>query len=78
MSLTLRTRIDPIKIALGVFTVLGLALTGVAGYALLSTGGGSVLISANTAVALLSGTSLVVFVLLASKVFERRMAGRGH
>ncbi|WP_132058108.1 hypothetical protein [Halorussus amylolyticus] len=66
------TVIDPIKTALGVFVVLGVVLTGVAGYALLSTVGSPVALSPGLAVALLSGGSLVAFVLVASKLFQRR------
>ncbi|USZ69425.1 hypothetical protein NGM10_06745 [Halorussus salilacus] len=70
-------RIDPLKVALGVFVVLGLALTGVAGYAVVASTVGLPSLSLGATVMLLSGSSLVVFVLVASKFFDyRRRAQR--
>jgi hypothetical protein len=79
MSLT--QRIDPIKTAIGVFVVLGLVLTAVAGYAILAPAGASLAlptISVGMAVSVLSSVSLVAFVVVVSKVFERQMTSRKH
>lgn len=69
-------RIDPIKTALGVFVVLGLALTGVAGYALVATISTSESLSPGAAVALLSSLSLVAFLLVAPNLLGSRRPGR--
>jgi uncharacterized membrane protein YdfJ with MMPL/SSD domain len=51
--------IDPIKSALGVFVVLGLVLTAVAGYAILQSVGGLATISAELGMTLVFGILLV-------------------
>lgn len=79
--MSLAQRIDPLKIALGVFVVLGLVLTAVAGYAVLVPSGGSLAVPTITvgmAISVLSGVSLVAFVVILSKAFEHQIFGRKH
>lgn len=78
MTARLADRFDPLRAAIGLFVVLGVALTGVAGYAMLPA---NVSVSADLAVSLLSGVSLVAFAVLVTRWLhgqtERRRPGRG-
>ena len=78
MSSNATSRLDPLKIALGVFVLLGIGLTTIGGYAIVLATGGSPSISVNSAVSILSGISLLAFVVVASKAFDRRTSGRNH
>ena len=58
---TSRIDIDPLKTALGVFVALGVVLTAVAGYALLSTlGGGLAAVPAELVMTVVFGAFLLV------------------
>ncbi|WP_128477195.1 hypothetical protein [Halorussus pelagicus] len=59
MSTPLTQRFDVLRAAIGLFVTLGVVLTGVAGYALFAPSNLSV--SADVAVSVLSGVSLVAF-----------------
>lgn len=56
---TITERFDLLRVAIGLFVAVGIALTAVAGYALLSTVG--VTVTADLVVAVLSGVSLLAF-----------------
>ncbi len=62
MTTQLTRRFDVLRAAIGLFVLLGVVLTAAAGYALLPAP--NVAISADLAVAVLSGVSLVAFATL--------------
>jgi len=78
MIRTLLDRLGLLELALVVFGVVGVALTAVAGYAVVSTLDLPISGSPGLAVAVLSGVSLVTFVVVVSKVFRRRGPYRVH
>jgi hypothetical protein len=65
--------LDPLKIALGVFVVLGLALTALAGYAVLSTVGNGVVLSAQLVSPLLFGLLLLATAAAVYRASPRRV-----
>ncbi|WP_237560579.1 hypothetical protein [Halostella litorea] len=76
--MTLRNSIDPLRIALGVFIVLGIVMTGVGGYAVLSTTGSvaGLEFSASAASAAVTGLALVVVAVALSREFSHRRPGQ--
>lgn len=60
-------RFDLLRVAIAVFVLLGVALTGVAGFALWRLGGQGVTLSPGAAVSVLSGVSLIVFAVVLTK-----------
>jgi len=78
MIRTLRDRFGLLELALVVFGAVGVALTAVAGYAVVSTLSLPVSGSPGLAVAVLSGVSLVTFVAVASKLLRPRGSYRVH
>jgi len=67
-------RFDLLQAVIGLFTVVGVALTAVAAYALFDTFG--VTLSTDLAVSVLSGVSLVAFLVVLSSWFYRDVGRR--
>jgi hypothetical protein len=63
---------DPLKVALGVFVLLGLALTALAGYAVASTLGDGVTLSAQLLTPLVFGLLLLATAAAVRQVAPRR------
>ncbi|WP_121822523.1 hypothetical protein [Halostella salina] len=69
--MTFRNLIDPLRVAVGVFIVLGVVLTGVAGYAILTTMGASLQFSNSFAVTAITGVAFVGVFIALSKALSR-------
>jgi predicted anti-sigma-YlaC factor YlaD len=74
MNTRLTERFDVLRAAIGLFVVLGVVLTAVAGYALLAPA--SFAISADLAVSLLSGVSLLAFAVVLTMWLHNQMGRR--
>ncbi|WP_276299870.1 hypothetical protein [Halorussus lipolyticus] len=74
MTTKFTERFDPLRVAIGLFVVLGVVLTAVAGYAVLAPTG--LTISADLAVSVLSGVSLAAFAVVLTMWLRNQMGRR--
>lgn len=74
MNSTTTRRLDPLQAVIGLFVFLGVALTAVAGYAMVDTFG--VTFTPDLAVAVLSAVSLAAFLAVTSSWFREDVGRR--